>query len=56
MKRLICKWKNGYCNIPVDRAERIGDVVFAYRSGDFVGMFDLGSVELLYISDKEVET
>ena len=51
MKRLIVKWRDGHCNIPVTHIQRVGDVVEAYRGDDFIGMFDLGSVDMLYISE-----
>ena len=50
--RLLMKCKDTVCNIKVDFIEKREDVVFAYRrpSGsmtatEFVGMFDLGSVD-----------
>lgn len=57
--RLIAKCKETTINIKVDCIERKGDVVFAYRSPigsiaeiDFVGMFDLGSMDYLYVSEE----
>ena len=52
MKRLVVRWKDAHCNMPVTHIIRVGDVVEAYRGEDFVGMFDLGSVDALYITDK----
>lgn len=53
MKRLIVKWRDGYCNLPVSQITREDAVVYAFRDAEFVGMFDLGAVELLYVSDRE---
>ena len=50
--RLIIRWKDGYANIEVNRIEKIEDVVFAYGGADgneFIGMFDLGAVTMLYL-------
>lgn len=53
MKRLIAKWVDGYCNIPVSLIEKDGDIIFAYRDSQFIGMFDLRAMLLLYVSDKD---
>lgn len=44
MKRIIVKGKDWHCNIPVTKVVRDENIVFAYCGGEFVGMFDLGSV------------
>lgn len=59
--RLVMKSGDLIANLKIDQIERVGDVIFAYRNSkirpaeltpsEFVGMFDLGSVEFLYISD-----
>lgn len=49
--RLIVRGKDWYCNIPVTRIERVEDVVYTYLDGDFTGMFDLGTVDALYITE-----
>lgn len=48
------------CNIRVDAVERQEDVLFAYRklageliATEFVGMFDLGSVDFLYLTEEK---
>lgn len=53
MKHLIVKWNDGYCNLPVTSIQKDGAIVYAFRDAEFVGMFDLGAVELLYVSDRE---
>lgn len=56
MKRLIVKWRDGYCNLPVSHIARKDAVVYAFRDAEFVGMFDLGAIEILYVRDKEAGT
>ena len=52
MKRLVVKFIDGdYCNMRVSRIEKIDSVVFAYDGENFIGMFDLGTVACLYISE-----
>lgn len=58
--RLIMKCKDTLANIRVDEIDKQGDVVFAYRrepgsltADKFVGCFDLGSVDFLYLTEKE---
>lgn len=53
MKRLFVKWRDGYCNIPVTTIAKEESIIYAFRDAEFVGMFDLGAVELLYVSEKE---
>lgn len=54
MKRLIVNWGDGYCNIPVTHIElREDSVVFAYNGDEFVGVFDLGAIAFLYVSERE---
>lgn len=55
MKKLIVRWKEEYCNLPVTKIERIGDVVEAYRGEEFVGLFDLGAVDAIYITGTDQE-
>ena len=52
MKHLIVKWNTGYCNLAVTDIEKDGGVVWAYINGEFVGMFDLGAVDILYVSQE----
>lgn len=57
--RLIAKCKDTICNIKVDAIDKQEDVVFAYRkpqnsmtATEFVGCFDLGSMDFLYVTDE----
>ena len=57
--RLIMKCGDTVANLKVDAIEKQDDVVFAYKnpSGsiaatEFVGMFDLGSVDFLYVTEE----
>lgn len=59
--RLIARCKDMVCNIKVDSIERIEDVVFAYRkpegcveSTEFVGCFDLGVLDYLYVTEERL--
>ncbi len=59
--RLIMKCKDTICNIRVDAIEKQEDVVFAYKcpagsmtATEFVGVFDLGSVDFLYVTDEKL--
>lgn len=50
--RLIVRWKDDYANIEVSHIDKNGDVVYAYGGDEgntFVGMFDLGAVDMLYL-------
>lgn len=49
-KRIV-RARDWYCNIPIMRIERDGSVVYAYLGDKFAGMFDLGSVDVLYITE-----
>jgi hypothetical protein len=58
--RLIMKSKDAFCNIKVDAIEKVEDVVFAYKkphgsiaATEFVGCFDLGSADFLYVTDEK---
>lgn len=44
---------DGFVNIPVDRVEPHEPFVCAYRDGELVGMFDVGAIMALYLSEKE---
>ena len=56
---LIMKCDDTLCNMKVDAIERQDDVVFAYRKKDgeitaseFCGMFSLGSIDFLYVTNE----
>lgn len=62
--RLIMKCKDTVANIKVDEVERKGDVIFAYRTlistdprlmpkTEFAGMFDLGVMDFLYVTEEK---
>lgn len=57
MKRIIVKGRDWHANIPVTEVRREENVVVAERDGAFVGWFDLGSVDCIWVSsgknDKE---
>lgn len=43
---------DGFINIAADRVERDDTFVIAYKGEQVVGMFDLGAVMALYLSEK----
>lgn len=55
--RIVVKGRDWHCNLAEDEVDRDGDMVFAYRGGRFVGMWDLGCVDCIWVSaeknDKE---
>lgn len=51
VKRIIVKGKDWHCNIPVTNVIRDENIVFAYYNGEFVGMFDLGVVDCIWVSE-----
>ena len=60
--RLIMKCHDTVANIKCDAVEKVGDVVMAYKkpqggmaATEFVGMFDLGSMDFLYVTDERSE-
>lgn len=50
-KRLICRTKDWSCNIPIDYAVEDENTVRAYRNKEIVGFFDLGAVDVLYVTE-----
>ena len=57
--RLIMRCRDTYCNVKVDAIDKQDSVVFAYRcppdsmvATEFVGVFDLGSVDFLYVTEE----
>ena len=55
--RLIAFWNKGtsMCNIPFDHMAIEESVIFLYRGSDMVGQFDMGFVELWYITEQGVK-
>lgn len=54
MMRLIV-YLNGidsFVNIAADRVQKDESFVYAYRGEDLVGMFDVGAIMTLYLSEK----
>lgn len=49
--RLIVRARDWFCNIPITHIEKDGSVVTAWNGEEFVGMFDLGAVDALYVSE-----
>lgn len=55
MKRLVVKWRDSFCNLPISHVKRVEDVIEVYRGDDFVGMFDLGTIDSFYVTDTNGE-
>lgn len=51
MKKLVANFKNAFVNIPADRLEREDAVIFAYNGDQLVGMFDIGVLLSIWISE-----
>ena len=58
--RLMMKCKDTVANLKCDAVEKRDDVVFAYKipqggmtATEFVGVFDLGSMDFLYVTDEK---
>ena len=56
---LVMRSKDINLVVKVDSVEKQGDVVYAYKKApgsitadEFVGMFDLGSMDFLYVTDE----
>lgn len=55
MKRCVVNLRCGFVNIPADRMEREEDVIFVYNGDELMGMFSLGSLDHIYLSEKNDE-
>lgn len=54
MMRLIVQLngQDGFINIPVDEIESKDPFIYAYKAKKLVGLFDVGSILCLYLSEK----
>ena len=50
-KRLIAVWEDGHCNVPATRIEYEQGYAVAFNGDEFVGVFDIGFINVLYISE-----
>lgn len=50
-KRIVVQGKDWHCNLAVTDVKREDGLVFAYKDGEFVGMWDLGSVDCIWVSE-----
>ena len=50
MKRLVVRWKDQFANIPAERIEERDGMIYAYDEKGLVGVFDLGTIDLIYLS------
>ncbi len=50
--KLVVKAPEWYCNLPVTEIKREEDLIFAYRDGQLIGVFDIGAVAALWVSEE----
>ena len=50
MKRLVVRWNDQFVNINAARIEERDGMVYAFDNAGLVGVFDLGAVDMIYLS------
>lgn len=45
---LVARGPDWYANIPITKIEKINQCVYSYNDNEFVAMFDLDEVDMLY--------
>lgn len=50
-KRLVVQWEDGHCNVPATRIEYEQGYAVAFNGEEFVGVFDIGHINVLYLSE-----
>ena len=53
MKRCVVRFKGDYCNIEADMICREESVVFVYKGTELVGVFGLGYVDAIWLTEKK---
>lgn len=55
MMRLVAFWNKGssMCNVAFDHMSVEESVIFLYRGKDLVAQFDMGFVDLWYVSEEK---
>lgn len=54
MKRCLVRFNKGEsCNIEADMLCREEGIVFAYKNTELVGAFDLGCVDVIFLSEQK---
>ena len=53
--RIVVRGRNWYCNLSFDEKVDDENTVRVYRDGNLVGFFDLGAVDVLYITETKGE-
>lgn len=51
MKKCVANFKGGFLNIPADRMEREDSLIFVYKDGNLVAMFDIGMLDSIWLSE-----
>ena len=52
MKRLIVLFgkESKYINMPADRIEEREGFIYAYCGSELIGVFDIGSIDMIYVT------
>lgn len=54
MKRCVVKYnKNEFCNIEATMLSREDSIVFVHKGTELVGVFDLGYVDAIWLTEKK---
>ena len=57
MKRVVASWKDGFANIAADHMVEREGMIYAYNEqGEVVGVFDLGIINYIYITEGKNES
>ena len=51
--KLIVKAADWYCNLPVTEVKREDELIFAYKDDALVGIFDVGGIVALWVSEEK---
>ena len=51
MRKCVANFKGGFLNIPADRMEREDSIIFVYKDGNLVAMFDIGMLDSIWLSE-----
>ena len=52
MKRCVVGFRDNYVNMQADKLRREDTFVYAYNGEELVGAFDLGTINYIYITEK----
>lgn len=52
LKRCVVRFGENFCNIEADQIWREESIVIVYRGKEIVGIFDLGFVDAIWLTEK----